>query len=71
MAKQTKICVGRGGGGGGTSLCFYRAVANVLGTGTRGTLCDSPSQVASPITPQRYPWGWGVTPVMVEVGGGA
>ena len=57
----------KGEGGRGTSLCFYPAVVNVLGTGTRGTLYDSPSQVTSPITPHRYPLGWGFTPVMVHV----
>ena len=42
------------------------AVANALGTETRGTLYDSPSQVDNQLPPQRYPLGRGVTPITLN-----
>ena len=46
-------------GGGGGSLCFYPAVANMLGTQLRGTLCDSPSQLRALLPPNGTPWDGG------------
>ena len=67
--KELHRIAGGGAGGGreeeeeGPAYACYAAVAIALGTETRGTLCDSPSQVNWYAPPQQCPLGWGATTV--------